>query len=72
MAKTNKPTPGSYEDRTTMGPGQGLIITPPSRTEKPKPSTTKHFVAGPVGRLITEEEARELGRKLYDALHGKT
>lgn len=63
-----KRTPGSYEDRTTMGPGQGVIVTPPS---KPKPKSTKSYVAGPRGRELTEDEALELGRKLWDDLHGQ-
>ena len=67
MAK--KPSPGSFEDRTTMGPGQGLIITPPSKKAKRQPSSAKKYVAGPKGRKITEAEALELGRKLYDAVH---
>lgn len=64
MAKKKKLSKG-FAERTT-GTGEGVVI---QRTGAPKQTEhTKHLVAVPKGHRITEEEAMEFGRALYDAI----
>lgn len=51
----------SYRDRITQKDGKGVTIR---RTGEPK--HTKHFVGA--DHELTEEEALELGRKLFDSI----
>jgi hypothetical protein len=65
MSNKKKPSRG-FQERTTMAP-EGVTITRPLRnTPKPPPDPTKHFVGA--DHKPTEEEALEMGRKLYDAI----
>lgn len=56
----------SYRDRITQKNGVGVEI---KRTGKAaEPEHTKHFVGVEPGHEITEEEALEMGRALFDAI----
>lgn len=55
----------TFHERIT-GTGEGVRV---ERTGTPKKEEhTKHFVGVPKGHRITEEEALELGRELFDAI----
>lgn len=53
-----------YRDRITQKNGQGITI---KRSGTPaEPQHTKHFVGA--DHELTEDEALELGRKLFDSI----
>ena len=55
----------TFHERIT-GTGEGVQV---ERTGTPKKEEqSKHFVGVPTGHRITEEEALELGRQLFDAI----
>lgn len=56
----------SYRDRITQKDGEGVTVTPGPAPAQPEHS--KHFVGTRRGHEITEEEALEMGRALFDAI----
>lgn len=64
--KPKKPLSAGYRARITQTSGEGITVTP-GPTDQPEHS--KHFLAVPKGHRLTEDEALEMGRALYDAIN---